>query len=85
MPRASRAYQDAISNALRRSAPGAFALVFACSHHVTPELFRKLVFGASLDAGRTVEVLRSLGAPADHPVSIDHPEGHYLTGLLLRA
>jgi len=85
VPRASRAYQDAISNALRRSAPGAFALVFACSHHVTPELFRKLVFGASLDAGRTVEVLRSLGAPADHPVSIDHPEGHYLTGLLLRA
>jgi len=85
LPRASRAYKDVISNALRRAAPGAFALVFACSHHLTPELFRKLVFGASLDAGRTVEVLRSLGAPADHPVSIDHPEGHYLTGLLLRA
>jgi 23S rRNA (cytosine1962-C5)-methyltransferase len=83
--RASRAYKDVISNSLRRAAPGAFALVFACSHHVSPELFRKLVFGASLDAGRTVEVLRSLGAPADHPVSIDHPEGHYLTGLLLRA
>ena len=85
LPRASRAYKDVMSNALRWAAPGAFALVFACSHHVTPELFRKLVFGASLDAGRRVQVLRSLGAPADHPVSIDHPEGHYLTGLLLRA
>jgi len=30
-------------------------------------------------------VLRELGAPADHPVALDHPEGRYLTGLLLRA
>jgi hypothetical protein len=29
-------------------------------------------------------MLRELGAPADHPVSLDHPEGRYLTGLLLR-
>jgi len=50
---------------------------------VSPDLFRKIVFGASLDAGRPVRVLRSLGAPVDHPVSIDHPEGAYLNGLLL--
>jgi 23S rRNA (cytosine1962-C5)-methyltransferase len=83
--RAGRAYRDVMRHALLRAAPGALALVFACSHHVTPELFRKLLFSASLDAGRSVQVLRSLGAPADHPVSVDHPEGHYLTGLLLRA
>jgi hypothetical protein len=28
-------------------------------------------------------VLRGLGAAADHPVSLEHPEGEYLCGLLL--
>jgi hypothetical protein len=30
-------------------------------------------------------VLGELGAPADHPVALDHPEGRYLTGLWLEA
>jgi 23S rRNA (cytosine1962-C5)-methyltransferase len=83
VPRASRAYKDAVLHALLRAAPGAQLLVFACSYHVGPELFRKIVFGASLDAGRELRVLRVLGLPADHPVSLDHPEGAYLDGLLL--
>ena len=52
---------------------------------VGPDLFGKVVFGAALDAGRPLRVLRSLGASIDHPVSIDHPEGAYLTGLLLQS
>jgi 23S rRNA (cytosine1962-C5)-methyltransferase len=84
LARAARAYKDLLLFALRRAAPGALLLAFACSHHVGPDLFRKIAFGAALDAQRGVQVLRSLGAPADHPVSIDHPEGAYLTGLLLR-
>ena len=52
-------------------------------HHIAPELFRKLVFGAALDARREVAVLAELGAPPDHPVSIRHPQGAYLTGLHL--
>jgi len=83
VPKAARAYKDVLLHGLRRAAPNALVLAFACSHHVSPDLFRKIVFGASLDAGRPVRVLRSLGAPVDHPVSIDHPEGAYLNGLLL--
>jgi 23S rRNA (cytosine1962-C5)-methyltransferase len=83
--RAARAYKDVFLHALRAAAPGAFVLVFRCSHHVSAELLRKIVFGASLDAGRPVQVAGSLGAPSDHPVSLDHPEGDYLSGLLLRA
>ncbi len=83
--RASRAYKDLVLHALRKAAPGARLLVFSCSHHVGPELFRKIVFGASLDAARPLRVLRVLGAPVDHPVSVDHPEGAYLDGLLLEA
>ena len=83
--RATRAYKDAVLHALGRAAPGAHLLCFSCSHHVGPDLFRKVVFGASLDAGRSLRVLATLGPPADHPVSLDHPEGTYLNGLLLEA
>ena len=82
---ASRAYKDVLLYALRRAAPNAYVLAFSCSYHVGPDLFRKIAFGASLDAKRPVQVLRELGAPADHPVALDHPEGRYLSGLLLRA
>ena len=85
VPKASRAYKDVVLHALRRARPGAHVLAFRCSHHVGRDLFRKIVFGASLDAARPVRVLAELGAPADHPVSLDHPEGEYLSGLLLRA
>jgi 23S rRNA (cytosine1962-C5)-methyltransferase len=82
--RAARAHKDVILFSLRRAAPGAFVLAFSCSHAVDATLFRQIVFGACLDAGRSAQVLATLGAPSDHPVSIDHPEGAYLTGLLLR-
>ena len=83
--RAARAYKDLLLFALRRAAPHAYLLAFACSHHIGPELFRKIAFGAALDAERTAQVVATLEAPVDHPVSIDHLEGRYLTGLLLRA
>jgi 23S rRNA (cytosine1962-C5)-methyltransferase len=83
VPRASRAYKNLLLHAFA-GGPGRLVLAFACSHHVGPDLFAKIAFGAALDAGRRVSVLRELGAPSDHPVSLDHPEGRYLTGLLLR-
>jgi 23S rRNA (cytosine1962-C5)-methyltransferase len=83
--RASRGYKDLLLQALRQLQPGGQILVFACSHHIDPDLFRKIAFGASLDAARAVQVLRTFEAPADHPVALDHPEGRYLTGLWLQA
>jgi len=85
VPRASRAYKDAFLHALRVAAPGAWLLFFRCSHHVSADLLRKIAFGASLDAGRPLQVAGEFSAPSDHPVSLDHPEGDYLSGLLLRA
>jgi len=84
VPRAARSYKDALLHALGRCAPGAYLLAYACSQNIDADLFRKIVFGAALDAGRALQVLRVLGAPVDHPVSIDHPEGSYLTGLLMQ-
>jgi 23S rRNA (cytosine1962-C5)-methyltransferase len=82
--RAGRAYKDVLLHAFRAAAPGAFVFGFSCSYHVGPDLFRKVAFGAAVDAGKDVQVLRTLGAPVDHPVSIHHPEGQYLSGLLMQ-
>jgi 23S rRNA (cytosine1962-C5)-methyltransferase len=81
---ACRAYKDLNLRALARAAEGAHVLTFSCSHHLEPELFRKLVFAAAIDARRELLVLGELRAPPDHPVSIRHPQGEYLKGLLLR-
>lgn len=64
--------------------PGGLLLTFCCSQHVTVDLFQKIVFGAAVDARRRVQMLKRLGAAPDHPVSLHHPEGEYLKGLLLR-
>ena len=47
------------------------------------DVLRKVVFGAALQARVDVRLLRVLAAPPDHPVSVYHPEGQYLSGLLL--
>jgi 23S rRNA (cytosine1962-C5)-methyltransferase len=38
---------------------------------------------AAIQSGREVKVLHRLSQPADHPVSLFHPEGEYLKGLVL--
>ena len=38
----------------------------------------------AIEAGRPVKILHHLTQPADHPISIYHPEGLYLKGLVLR-
>lgn len=82
--RGARAYKDLHLWALRRARPGALILTFSCSQHLPASLFWKIVHGAASDARRTVQVLRTLGPGADHPVLLGHPEGEYLKGLLLR-
>ncbi|MGH7845727.1 MAG: class I SAM-dependent rRNA methyltransferase, partial [Candidatus Binatia bacterium] len=57
---------------------------FCCSQHVALDLFQKIVFGAAVDSRRRLQVLKRLGHPLDHPVSLHHPEGEYLKGLLMR-
>jgi 23S rRNA (cytosine1962-C5)-methyltransferase len=51
---------------------------------VDADLLGKIVFGAALDASVEARTLAVLGQPADHPVSVYHPEGRYLSGLLIQ-
>ena len=80
---ASRGYKDINRLALMRLAPGGLLFTYSCSHHVSPDLFQKIVFAAAKDANVRARILEKTGHPVDHPISIYHPEGEYLKGLLL--
>jgi 23S rRNA (cytosine1962-C5)-methyltransferase len=70
-------------HAFRHLNAGGFLVTFSCSQHLSADLFQKVVFGAAVDSGRRVTTLKKLGASMDHPVSLHHPEGEYLKGLVL--
>ena len=56
---------------------------FSCSQLVSAQDFRLALLTASLEAGRSVRILRQLGQAPCHPINICHPETEYLKGLLL--
>ncbi len=82
--RAARGYKDVNRVAMGLVAPGGWLLTCSCSGLVDPDLFQKIVFAASLDAGVPFSISARQGAGADHPVSLDCPEGEYLKGFWLR-
>ena len=80
---ALRAYQRLNAAAIAKVAPGGLVFTYSCSQVVDKETFALTVFSAAASVGRSVRILDRLNQPADHPVSIYHPEGEYLKGLLL--
>lgn len=81
--RGIQAYRSLNRLAFQRVEPGGLVFTFSCSQAVDRASFEGAVTAAAIDVGREVQVLRRLGQPADHPVSLFHPEGEYLKGLLL--
>jgi 23S rRNA (cytosine1962-C5)-methyltransferase len=82
LDRAARGYKDINWLAMRLLRPGGLLATFSCSGLVSRDLFQKIVFGAALDAGRDVRIIRHFSQGADHPVLLSFPEGAYLKGLL---
>ncbi len=81
---AYRGYKEINLRALKCIPPGGFLVTCSCSQHMTPELFRRMVREASLDAGRTVREIRYGTQPPDHPMLWGVPETHYLKSLFLQ-
>jgi 23S rRNA (cytosine1962-C5)-methyltransferase len=81
---ATRGYKDINLLALRLLRPGGVLVTFSCSGLVSADLFQKIVFGASIDAGRDVQILERLAQGPDHPVLLTFPESSYLKGLVCR-
>ncbi|MDE7026088.1 MAG: class I SAM-dependent rRNA methyltransferase [Paramuribaculum sp.] len=80
---ALRGYQRLNARAMEKMPKGSVLFTFSCSQAVSREQFRLAVFSAAAQARRRVRILHQLTQPADHPVSIYHPEGEYLKGLVL--
>lgn len=80
---AMKGYQRLNAEAMRCIAPGGILFTFSCSQVVDRQLFYDTVVSSAIQSGRTIRVLEHLSQPADHPVSIYHPEGEYLKGLVL--
>ncbi|MGC4022497.1 MAG: class I SAM-dependent rRNA methyltransferase [Cyclobacteriaceae bacterium] len=80
---AMKGYQRLNAEAMKIIKPNGIIFTFSCSQVVDKQLFYDTVVSAAIQAGREIKVLQHIGQPADHPVSIYHPEGEYLKGLVL--
>jgi 23S rRNA (cytosine1962-C5)-methyltransferase len=80
---AVKGYQRLNADAMRAIRPGGVLFTFSCSQVVDKQLFYDTIVSAGIHAGRQIKVLHHLGQSPDHPVSLFHPEGEYLKGLVL--
>jgi len=80
---AIQGYKRLNAAALQKLAPGGVLFTFSCSQVVDRQLFYDTIVAAAIEARRQVRVMHHLSQPADHPVSLFHPEGAYLKGLAL--
>ena len=80
---AMKAYARLNADVMTKITHGGIIFTFSCSQAVNFEDFRSAIFSAALTAGKKVRILQRLTQPPDHAVSIFHPEGEYLKGLVL--
>lgn len=80
---ALQGYKKLNMKAIQMIRPGGIIFTFSCSQVVSRENFRKSVFAAAANTGRSVRILHQMSQPPDHPVNIYHPESEYLKGLVL--
>jgi 23S rRNA (cytosine1962-C5)-methyltransferase len=82
--RACRGYKDLNLLAMQLLREGGILATFSCSGLISRDLFQKVVFGASVDAGVDMQILQQLSQADDHPLLLSFPESLYLKGLLGR-
>lgn len=80
---AVKGYQRLNTEAMKMIKPGGIIFTFSCSQVVDKKLFYDTIVSSAIQAGRQIKVLHHLTQAPDHPVSIFHPEGEYLKGLVL--
>ncbi|MCC5930437.1 MAG: class I SAM-dependent rRNA methyltransferase [Cyclobacteriaceae bacterium] len=80
---AVKGYQRLNQLAMKQVVKGGLLFTFSCSQAIDRKLFYDTIASAAILAGRPMRVIHHLSQAEDHPVSIYHPEGEYLKGLVL--
>ncbi|HUR29916.1 MAG TPA: hypothetical protein VMZ69_00720, partial [Saprospiraceae bacterium] len=80
---AIQAYKRLNMLAMARVKKGGMLFTYSCSQVVDRQMFHDTVVAAAIESGRLARIVHEMGQGPDHPVSIFHPEGHYLKGLAL--
>ena len=83
LDQALQGYRRLNAVAIEKIKPGGIIFTFSCSQVVSRDDFRRSVFVAAANTGRSVRILHQTVQPPDHPVNIYHPESEYLKGLVL--
>lgn len=81
---ALRAYHRLNRQAVELLEPGGILITFSCSGSVGREEFFAMLFGVSLRARRSIQILEQRGAAADHPLDPTCPENEYLKCCICR-
>ncbi len=82
--RGVQGYKFINTTAFSRIKSGGLLFTFSCSQAISREQFTSMVMSSALEARRNARIIHHLGHSADHPVSIFHPEGEYLKGLVMQ-
>ena len=80
---AVQAYKRINAMAISKVKTNGFIFTFSCSQIIDETLFYNTITAAALESNRDVRVLHFLSQSPDHPISMFHPEGRYLKGLVL--
>jgi 23S rRNA (cytosine1962-C5)-methyltransferase len=80
---ALRGYKELHVRAFKLLGPEGLLATFSCSHHVSAEIFERMIADALVDARRSARRLRRFEQALDHPILPTIPETEYFRGLLL--
>jgi 23S rRNA (cytosine1962-C5)-methyltransferase len=78
---AMRGYKEIHLRSLKLLDKGGILSTFCCSHHASRELFLDNLADASVDAKKSLRLIREHSQRADHPILITIPETGYLKGV----
>jgi 23S rRNA (cytosine1962-C5)-methyltransferase len=84
LKRALSGYKDINLVALSILKPGGILATFSCSGAVDSQTLQTVLFWASIDIKRPVQILKTLSQGADHPRLVSFPESEYLKGFICR-
>jgi len=75
---AIRGYKEINLRAMKILSSGGLLVTCSCSHHLSWDLFLKVVEEASLDAKRRIRFIAQRGQAPDHPILLGYGESEYL-------